>query len=233
MDIKELFCNWFEEKLPLIKAEYDWRIPAIDGFTPQHRTSYENTLQLKEFFRGLWNQARTEKEKIDVARLIIGEWGGIKTNNNSTLEWFVDEIQMEPPHKPGTPLNGVSSYSKLFSVVKPTEYAIYDARIAAGINSIQFNRDADNGVAFCFTSSSRNSIIKKYFSIKEFKPKSLHENLLWLKTLKDDTYRAYIHLLKSCLKEFPQNTLTDMEMALFHYSIDECQRAIAKVQEQA
>ena len=225
MTLKELLCRWFEQKLPTLKHDYNWRIPPIPGFYPKYRTCYENTLLLKEFFRELWNES-DEEEKINIARLIIGEWGGIKTNKKTTLEWFVGEIQLEHPMKPETPLNGVSSYSKLYSVIKPEEYMLYDSRIAVGLNCIQINRNIKDGVVFNFISSSRNPIIKEFFAAKEFKPKNLYEKYLWFKPFKDDTYRAYVTLMKSCLKEFPKFKLYDLEMAIFHHSIDECMRVM-------
>lgn len=224
MAVQDILCEWFEQKLPTIKHDYDWRVPIMSGFIPKYKTGYENTIALKTFLRNLWFESDDE-EKLNVAKLIIGEWGGIKTNRTSTLEWYIQEVQLDDPE---TPLHGVSSFSKLYAVIKPEEFAIYDARVAVCLNSIQYNKNIKGGSIFNFTTSSRNAVIKKYFSMPEFKPKNLYENNLWFKMAKDDTYRAYVNLLKSCLRKFPGYKLYDLEMALFHYSIDECMEAMEK-----
>ena len=222
MSINELLLDWFGEKLPTLKDDYNWRVPLIRGFTLQHKTCYENTVALKKFMRDLWIRS-DEDEKINIAKIIIGEWGGIKTNKKSTLEWYVQEIELEDPE---TPLHGVSSFSKLYSVIRPVEFAIYDARVAACLNSIQYNHKVKDGVIFNCNTSGRNSIIKEFFNMQKFKPKNLHERELWMRLPKDDTYRSYLYLLKSCLKEMRGYKLYDLEMALFHHSIDECVKAM-------
>ena len=81
--------------------------------------------------------------------------GGIRNNRNSTIEKYVLESAKKAPC---TPINGVASYSKIFAVTNPNIYAIYDARVAACLNAIQYNANGvRKGIAFNYV-PGRNKV---------------------------------------------------------------------------
>jgi len=163
----------------------------------------------------------------DIAKVIVSKWGGVRRNKDTTFEGYVKEI-LKPI--PSTPLGGIASYSKIFAIADMNKYAIYDARVAACLNAIQWNSDMKNGIAFNYI-DGRNKVTghkgeKKGFAHQnEFETKYLIEHG-WKKVEKDETYTVYLELLKECLKHFKDYKLHDLEMVLFANAEKECKKAM-------
>ena len=128
---------------------------------------------------------------------------------------------------PSTPLKGIASYSKIYSIIDMDKYAVYDARVAAALNAIQWNYGVKDGMAFNYI-NVRNNIIgnatkKIGFVYQEpFKVKNLVAKG-WRKIRKDDTYQVYLDLLQTCLKQLPKYNLYELEMVLFANAEKECE----------
>lgn len=218
--------DYFNLELPRLRENYQWKIPKIDGFDQCKQSEYSPNVRLKMFFNKAWGSANN-KEQIILAKQIVVDWGQVKNNKPETLKYYVDEINKPAPC---TPLKGIASYSKIFSVVDLNKYAIYDARVAACLNAVQWNYKIQNGVAFNYI-SGRNNITghatKKIGFVyqDQFKIKSLINNG-WSGIRKDDTYDFYLDTLKECLAHFPNYKLYDLEMALFSNAVKECKKAM-------
>lgn len=231
MNYRDAIGTFFDEKLPRLAETYSWKIPTIDGFDRADIRSYQANVALKNFLSSSWQATKTIDEKVQVAELIIKKWGGIKANNPETLEKYINEIKNHPNIV--TPLQGVASYSKLFSIVHPADYAIYDSRVAACLNATQALANVKDGMAFNYV-SGRNNIIgnaekKIGFVYDDRYKKSALLYKGWTKIKLDETYATYIKLLKSYLIDFPQYQLYDLEMALFSNAEDQCQKALDMV----
>jgi hypothetical protein len=139
-------------------------------------------------------------------------------------------VQAISTQVPSTPLKGVASYSKIFSIVRPEIFAIYDARVAACLNAVQINAGIHRGVAFNYL-PGRNNVVGNIalnlgftrdarFSVQEL------VNSGWSPVARNQTYARYNEILSHCLKELPNFNLASLEMALFANAECECQRAM-------
>lgn len=225
----EALNHFFNEKLIILTDTYEWKIPKIKGFKHSGKKGYSYNVELKQFLNSLWIQADS-KEKEEIVKIIVSDWGGVRGNKDETLHSYISESEKEIPN---TPLKGIASYSKVFSIMDMNKYAIYDARVAACLNAVQINYGLDDGLAFNYVSGRNNiigNVIKKIGFVYEpnFTIKSLVERG-WSKIKKDDTYETYLNLLNKCLESFPDNNLYDLEMALFSNAELECSTALNSV----
>jgi len=239
----EILLGYFKGKLPSLEDDYSWSIPVIDGFTSSKLHNYKDNVALKYFLQREWNGADVDK-KMQVASLIVKDWGGIKTNKPETMRMHIERALSNSPE---FPLAGVASYSKIQSIIDPKLYAIYDARVAACLNAVQINYGAKGlaskipaeGIAFCYV-AGRNNVTgnsgnKSGFSQYEiFKVKNLIENG-WTAVKRNQCYQTYLEILRTCLSElhkyeaYNKFHLYDLEMVLFSNAEIECERAVKEL----
>lgn len=146
--------GYFERELPSLPTTYEWRISGINDFGQNGRRDYLANVNLEKYFNEQWDRACHE-ERLALAKVIVSDWGGVRNNKISTTEKYVLESAKKAPC---TPINGVASYSKILAVTKPNIYAIYDARVAACLNAIQYNANGvRKGIAFNYV-PGRNKV---------------------------------------------------------------------------
>ena len=219
--------KYFKIELPKLKESYQWVIPKIEGFSQSRESGYEANVQLKTFFNKKWAASTSDEERIKLSKIIVVDFGGVKGNKPETLQRYVREIAK---NEPSTPLAGVASYSKIFAMVDGEKYAIYDARVAACLNAVQYSSNIDKGIAFNYV-QGRNNItgnqLKKigFACQDQFKPDNLVKNG-WARVQKNDTYSDYLKTLKECLIHLSGYKLHDLEMALFANAEIECEKAM-------
>ena len=238
-NIISIFINYFEKELPKLEENYNWLIPNIVGFNKSGNTDYSSNIALKKYFYKEWTKSNFE-EKIILSKIIVSDWGGVRTNKDITIQGYVKELYK---NNPLTPIKGIASYSKIFSITNLDNYAIYDARVAASLNAIQWNNKLNNnGLAFHYV-PGRNKIIGRTLKNKITKKWDVKEgfvneesfkiqNLLklgWQKINKNQIYMVYIKLLKECLKNFDNYKLYDLEMTLFANAEKECDKAVKSI----
>lgn len=219
----DAFVCYFKNALPTLACVYKWRIPEFDGFDPNGGSVYERNVRLKWFLHCRWHNAKTGDEKLSCAKEIIARWGGVRGNKDQTLAKYIAKIE-EPDRAPATPLQGIASYSKLFAIAFPDQYAIYDARVAACLNAIQYQYQVDERQAFNYC-PSRNKNIKEFTRDKRFLITSLACDG-WQCIPKKDTYQTYLNLLEQCRNKLCAYELHDFEMTLFANAEKECGKAM-------
>lgn len=224
--VVDVIIDFYEEIKPTLHKEYNWPIPAFKGFSEVKTYGYEANVELKKFLHKHW-QSATSQEKLIITKFIIAEWGGVRGNKIDTLEKYAKYADMTVPE---TPLYGVASYSKIFSIADIQKYVIYDARVAACINALQFIAGLKNGIAFNYV-QGRNNIIghaskKQGFVYNEnFKIKNLIKSG-WDSLGPDETYKTYLSLVKSCSDKLGNVPIYDIEMSLFAFGEQKCTQAI-------
>lgn len=222
-----ILCQFFDREVSRLSSTYNWKIPNVEGFTQAGQSGYQPNLALKKYLKELWDNASTDDERREIAEVIVSDWGGVHANKKETLIKYVSAIS---ENAPPTPLQGVASYSKIFAVVHPHRFAIYDARVAACLNAAQINANISKGWAFNYV-PGRNNIVGNmktkigFTQESKFSTKRLVQ-LGWSPIKRSETYVRYLALLSSCLKERPQYSLTMLEMALFANAECECKRAM-------
>lgn len=221
-------CRFFRREIPRLPLTYDWRIPSIEGFAQAGQVGYQPNLDLKEYFKGKW-EAASNDDRLWIAKAIVSDWGGVGANRPETLKRYVDALLAAAP---STPLQGVASYSKIFAVVHPNRYAIYDARVAACLNAVQINAGIERGVAFNYVPGRNNVVgnafLKRGFTQEiRFSPKKLVQSG-WSPVRRNQTYQKYLEVLELCRAALPDFKLVSLEMALFANAERECQRAMTQ-----
>ncbi|WP_444894683.1 hypothetical protein ACJJIE_11385 [Microbulbifer sp. TRSA001] len=219
--------EYFKNEVPKLESRYSWKIPQFSDFESSGKSGYQQNIELKHHFNAKWQSSNTEN-KLALSKEVVADWGGVRGNKDETLTSYVNELIKE---KPRTPLKGIASYSKIFSIVDMDRYAIYDARVAACLNAVQWNHGVSTGLAFNYISGRNNvvgnSINKSGFVYQEeFKVSSLVA-AGWQRIKRSDTYQVYLDVLKQCLKSLPGYKLYDLEMVLFANAETECLKAMS------
>lgn len=221
-----ILCEFFEREISGLADSYQWEIPAIDSFARAGERSYQANLELKRLLHEQWHAA-DENQRFELAKFIVVDWGRVRGNKPGTLPGYVRRLAEQ---QPTTPLQGVASYSKIFSIAYPERYAIYDSRVAACLNAIQINAGERNGVAFNYV-PGRNNIIgnstKKigFTHTPDFAVRTLCQHG-WSRIKRDETYARYSELLTACLSELQGRSRHELEMALFAKAEQECRKAM-------
>ena len=222
------FISYFETELPKLEKSYQWKIPRINGFQKSGERGYQANVDLKKYLGELWLSSDLQG-RYSLSKVIVADWGGVKRNKESTLQSYVDEVESG---NPTTPLKGIASYSKIFSIADINQYAIYDARVAVSLNAVQWNCNVQEGIVFNYV-QGRNNITgnaKKKIGFayhEQFKMNALVD-AGWSRLQKDDTYQTYLKTLRKCLEHFPNYNLYDLEMVLFANAENECLKAMRK-----
>lgn len=227
-----VLVQFFQQNLPRLQRVYQWQIPVLAGFSVQKQRGYDANVQLKQHLAQRWELASREQQ-LELAKFVVAKWGGVRGNKPETLAAYVDELQKA---QPATPLKGIASYSKIFSIAKPTQYAIYDARVAACLNAIQWLAGAQ-GVAFHYVTGRNNVVgnsLKKigFTHNPTFALKALYAKG-WTEIRKDDCYATYLQLLQRCAAELDGAPIYQLEMLLFALAEEQCQAAIDQAERAA
>lgn len=104
---------------------------------------YEKELRIKKAINAKLNESYqlTDKQYFyDLCLWIIKDWGRILTSNDqSTIKLIDDFLATDKPS-----FNRIASSSKVGSFMRPTEYMIYDSRVAYSLNWILLSETSTN-----------------------------------------------------------------------------------------
>ena len=214
-----------------VRSSYKWKLPKTSFNGEQVVTSgtnFEENVRLKLFLNKIWNEEEWSRRKI--VGWIISDWGGIRSNKQSTLEKYYKESLQENPK---TPLTGIASFSKVLAIKDPLKYAIYDARVAVGLNAIQMILAVTSGEIFPYL-SGRNKITgdwsakppRGFSKSKEASITTLtYPPYNWKKIPRSDAYERYLELLQLISKNLDV-PLYELEMTLFSQAEELAIRAV-------
>lgn len=214
------------EKFGLKEVEnYEWPKKGkpvdllISEFNPNFSVSgnsnYEKNVALKRLLQNKYINGELEIRSI--SEWIIKEWGGIKTVSKNLDAYISSVKEKKVPEK----LSGVASYSKLFAMFYPDDFAIYDARVAVSLNIIQLLSEGEAAVFFPYLSGRNkwtgDQVNKRGFSsINEFQRNFINTNSTkkWEFMSNDFAYASYNNILINIAKK-NQWQIMDIEMLLF------------------
>tara|TARA_B110000211_G_scaffold231167_1_gene292226 strand:- start:407 stop:1204 length:798 start_codon:yes stop_codon:yes gene_type:complete len=222
------FCsnsvNFHEFGLDSVKS-YEWpkKGPNLDElisvYDPKFQLSgdsnYEKNVSLKLLLSKKFNENNLDVNSI--SKWIIMSWGGIKVLSRKIDDYIYHvETKSYPDY-----LNGVASYSKLFAMFYPREFAIYDARVAVSLNIIQLLSDEKNALFFPYL-SGRNKVTgdqtsgRGFSNIYDFKKNQIEATSQkhWEFIKQKDVYKIYNEILNDLCEENKWD-LWDVEMLLF------------------
>ena len=203
--------EWPKKGLTLedLLKKYDPRL-RISG-----ANNYEKNVALKQLLSD-----QCQDDQVDLMKLsewIIKDWGGIRTLSKNMENYVNHAIMKSYP----SDLMGVASYSKLFAMFYPREFAIYDARVAVSLNIIQIISSEKDGTFFPYL-MGRNKVTgdqgngRGFAKISAFNRKNIAKTSQkpWRFLNKRDVYPTYNKILCVLCEENNWN-LWDIEMLLF------------------
>jgi len=222
------FCtsagNFREFGLDSVKS-YEWpkKGPNLDElisiYDPKLKldghTNYEKNVSLKLLLSKKFDE--NDLDINSISKWIIMSWGGIKTLSKRIDDYIYHvETKSYPDY-----LNGVASYSKLFAMFYPREFAIYDARVAVSLNIIQLLSEEKDAVFFPYL-SGRNKVTgdqtsgRGFSNINDFKKNQIEATSQkhWEFIKQKDVYKIYNETLIDLCEENKWD-LWDVEMLLF------------------
>lgn len=223
MNIKSALLDFSKENIGNLSSTYKWPI-NLDHLPIQLNISgdgsYEKNIDLRFQLHSSYLSSETFEEKYSLIKWYIYNWGGVKTNNQKTLELYTSSSPQELIERGA---QGIASWSKALSIINPTEYAIYDARVAMSINALQIIYDIDSHEYYP-PLLSRNKTIN---SCKEQIKTTIKQ---WKKAKDTDFYQNYLNLLKEVANDLGNNvTHHDIEMLLFAYAEELALLAVEQV----
>lgn len=194
-------------RIPRLDQLYHWDEPDTKPPSPTRFdvdldwSSAEWNRQLKRSLSKAWSIA-THRQRLKLAHWIVSDWGGVKRNKPGTIE---EHIERARPNNKRFPFKGIASYSKILTISNPEMYAIYDARVAASLNALQFLVRSTPAVYFPIPTGQNNTV--RRFANTLPKEGSI-------RVIPDETYSAYLEALRqTCIDQ--GCTLTEVEMVLF------------------
>ena len=200
----------------LYKASIDCPFlpPAAKERISQLPTNYMQNVLLKEDLSDVMN-GHYDFDDYNLAFWIINTWGGItrfKKNviNKERIRDFIASL-----HTGVTTLNCISSLSKVASFITPTDYFVYDSRVAYSLNWLLLKAGAKNG--FFFNPYSRNKKLN-HFSIERIIEKEVPGNNVYLNnSITYDSYNKLIIKLYNDLSKKAKDLkhAFELEMLLF------------------
>jgi len=222
------FCsnsgNFREFGLDSVKS-YEWpkKGPSLDElisvYDPKLKldgdTNYEKNVSLKLLLSKKFHE--NDLDVNSISKWIIMSWGGIKKLSKKIDDYIYHvETKSYPDY-----LNGVASYSKLFAMLYPREFAIYDARVAVSLNIIQLFSEEKDALFFPYL-SGRNKLTgdqtsgRGFSNIDDFKKNQIEATSQkhWEFIKQKDVYKIYNEILIDLCKENKWD-LWDVEMLLF------------------
>ena len=242
--IKDSFVPFFKDKIegkenlalfysdnPPPTHQYKWKVTpeklvTIHISKSDPISNAKDTIWLKQELERKWKNG-TAEERMKLTEWIVRDWGGVKRNSTKRFEEYFKKGEN---NNPDLPLKGVASYSKVLSISNITDYAIYDARVAASLAAIQIIYPSCKPVFFPFI-RGRNKTVSDQDNpnsfVSRFYAKELDKQ--WINPEdRNDTYSLYLALLRSILKHFPEYKIYHLEMMLFAMAETLCENAIKK-----
>ena len=200
----------------LYKASIDCPFlpPAAKERISQQPTNYLQNVLLKRELSNVMD-GHYDFEDYNLAFWIINNWGGITSfkkndKNKNRIQGFIESL-----HTGETTLNCISSLSKVASFMTPTDYFVYDSRVAYSLNWLLLKAGAKSG--FFFNPHSQNKKLN-HFSIEKIIEHEVPGNNVYLNnSITYDSYNTLIIKLYNDLSKIAKELkhAFELEMLLF------------------
>lgn len=216
---KRAIAEYCRSNMPQLEQSYSWKIPVSFQEYNVSGDSFQANKDLRYQLHTSWKAAPYEG-RLDLARRIVADWGGVRSNKQSTLKEYVRKAEAG---ENDWPLKGVASYSKILSVIDPSRFAIYDARVAVALIAAQHIFGDGPGLAFRYVpgrnKTTGDHLGRGFVHEPPFKQDSLLADG-WCHLEQRDNYSTYLALLHSIVVDLESSTgdsatVLDVEMCLF------------------
>jgi hypothetical protein len=148
MNLEEALTAFCKDTIAAPNDWYAWRkintrfLPA--GIAIGDGNAYSQNERLKLELSEKYHSAGDD-EKVELTRYYIAVWGGVRRNRAEKLRSYALD---DPGSLTANGCKGVASWSKALCIRDPLRFAIYDARVAVALNSLQALREVSDPRAF-------------------------------------------------------------------------------------
>lgn len=124
--------RFLAERWSSVEEDYRWKFPKeLPGFVPLPAFSGNLFVATNELRKACVEAFKDQPEQ--VALWWVRDWGGVRAGNPDRIRLFAANAQDGlAPMK----LSGVATWSKVLSIARPEQHAIYDARVALSLNAL-------------------------------------------------------------------------------------------------
>ncbi len=205
--LADLLAAYVADEAPRLGETYTWAIPAqvpVACHSPNSPNLAEANVRLKRALAETWHLEASDR--YELASWYVGQWGGIRTNRPATLQAFALQSEEELAR---APLAGVATWSKILAMRNPSRYAIFDARVSASLNALQF---LASGEPILFPDLvSRNKTVNAFqrWSREERGLRQHH------RVRKEHVYPSYMAVLHEIGRRLGHESPDHAEMVLF------------------
>lgn len=218
-ELVDLLAAYVADETPRLAETYTWEIPPqvpVVWNGTNSVSSVDANYRLKRALAEAWHLEAAKR--YELAAWYISKWGRIPRNNPATLQGF---ISLSEEELACGPLSGVATWSKILAMRNPNRYAIFDARVSASLNALQF---LTTGEPILFPDLvSRNKAVRAFqrWSREERGRRSHH------RLRKEYVYPAYMSILHEVSRRLRSESPDYAEMVLFASSETLAMRAMA------
>ncbi len=209
MKFEDAITQYVSDHIDRLELDYQWDFP-IDNIPVKISFGNEcwlkKNIYLRNALHDAWNNSAQEK-RLAISNWYIYEWGRVKTNKPEKLALYASSNPEQLIQRKAT---GIASWSKSLSVVDPSRFAIFDARVSSSLNSIQIIKNVSNPRYFPDLPGRNNTIVAATAIAKSTIKKK------WEPTRKETFYSEYNSLLGNVVTKLGGvATLQTVEMVLF------------------
>ena len=157
-DLESMLFDYFSKERDALDIVYTWNIPEVApfGFARGVDSNARANIRLRRFLRDIWE--KQPAQRLAIAKWYVSVWGGIKANNDDTIERYV---RLSETTLMTSGWRGVATWSKILALRNSDAYPIFDARVSAAISAIQFANGLKSPTLFPQV-PSRNSKIASF-----------------------------------------------------------------------
>lgn len=208
-DLEKILLNFIGEHYATLPISYDWKFSIRnfpeDKFKIRENNPYDQSKKLRLYIHSAIK--RKVVLSTEYQKWYVRYWGGVRGNKESTIETYINmsEVELE---RLGA--KGVATWSKILCLRDPKKFAIYDARVALSLNSLQKREDIKSAQLFPQLPSRNSTFVvpaQRVISKSKFFDGRKMENF----------YSVYMYLLQRAAERGPWD-IQDIEMALFSHS---------------
>jgi hypothetical protein len=207
MDFHAAVSKYIKNNLNDLEKNYNWSF-KMDGFPDSEyvlsgKSIYTQSRNLRKYIN---QQIKENANRSAIFQeWYVRNWGGVKGNKKETLEKYQRSDNSELI---SLKEKGIASWSKILCVRDPQEYAIYDARVAISLNSIQKLYKVSDPILFPLLISRNTSFVTPT-------QKLIRQSKFFTLKASNDFYSMYLDILKNSVKGSPKFDIQDAEMILF------------------
>lgn len=211
MTLQNAIIQYAYEHINETNDWYSWAINNDNlpvGINLVVGNQYIQNIELKNKLNEAWGRGDYARRR-ELTLYYISTWGGIKTNKPTTINSYTVDNREQLIARG---IQGIASWSKALCARNANEYAIFDARVSASLNSLQIIFEIDQKILFPILPSRNNAISNGNQQLRDI----TQNNIQWERN-NAEFYGIYLKILHNVVEELKRNdvSIATIEMLLF------------------